>query len=113
MQKDDSFKNEYYLPALIRDNVRIEWVNLGEGYDGDYDEEDPNDVNLLRFDVSVFSNGEWNEVPDGSYCTQVPATASTEVLKDLLVHFMNTIYDDVSAHGKAKRLCESLSWTKV
>lgn len=101
------------LPFLTRNNVKVEWVNLGEGWDGDYDESDPNDVNLLRFDVSrLEENGEWSEVPDGSYCTQIPANTSTEILKRGLDHIMNTVYDDVSHHGKAKRLCESLSWMK-
>jgi hypothetical protein len=82
------------LPGIIRGNVKIEWVNLGEGFDGDYDPENPDDRNLLRFEVYRNEGIEWVAIEDGSYCTLVDA-----------------IYDDVSAHGKAKRLCESLSWT--
>lgn len=104
--------NEYDLPVIIRDNVRIEWVNLDEGNDGDYDSSDPEDENLLRFDVSRFDGKEWEAISDGSYCTQVSATTPQQILIEHLVHFMDTIYDDVSAHGKAKRLCEDLSWTK-
>ena len=63
MKKDKFSKNEYQLPVITRGVVKIEWVNLGEGYDGDYDPENPDDVNLLRFDVSKKVNGEWTEAP--------------------------------------------------
>jgi hypothetical protein len=99
------------LPGIIRGNVKIEWVNLGEGFDGDYDPENPDDRNLLRFEVYRNEGIEWVAIEDGSYCTLVDANSPYSVLTDHLRHFMDTIYDDVSAHGKAKRLCESLSWT--
>ena len=104
--------NEYELPVIIRENVQIEWVNLDEGHDGDYDPTDKHDENLLRFDVSRFDGKNWEAIADGSYCTQVSATTPQQILIEHLVHFMNTIYDDVSEHGTAKRVCESLSWTK-
>jgi hypothetical protein len=37
---------------LIRGRVRVEWVELGEGWNGYYQEDDPDDEELLRFDVS-------------------------------------------------------------
>jgi len=109
--------NKYALPAIIRKNVRIDWVNLKEGHDGDYDPNDKNDENLLRFDVSRLVREpsgrlRWEGIEDGSYCTQVIASTPHTQLVEHLVHFLDTIYDDVSVHGKAKRLCESLSWTK-
>ena len=111
MKNDSISINEYGLPIIIRNNVRIDWVNLGEGNDGDYDPTDKYDENLLRFDVYRYDGKEWTAIEDGSYCTQVTANTPIRVLKDHLRHFMDTIYDDVSAHGKAKRLCESISWT--
>ena len=111
MNQDTFSRNEYRLPCITRGDVMIEWVNLGEGYDGDYDEENPDDVNLLRFDVSKKVNGEWVEVEDGSYCTQVPARTNHDTLRRILASFMNEIYDDVVSVGKAKRTCERLSWT--
>ena len=101
------------LPSIIRGVVRIDWTNLGEGYDGDYDPENPDDVNLLRFDVSVanIDKRRWEEVEDGSYCTQVPAHTHIETLKRILVSFMDYIHDDIMSVGKAKRKCEMLSWT--
>jgi hypothetical protein len=41
------------MDDLTRGDVCVSWVELGEGYNGDYDEEDPEDVELLRFDVLV------------------------------------------------------------
>lgn len=104
--------NEYGLPVLTKNNVKIEWVNLNEGNDGDYDPSDKNDANLLRFDVSHKVNDEWEAVKDGSYCTRVQASTDNQKLLEHLIVFMDIIYDDVSKHGKAKRLCESLSWTE-
>jgi hypothetical protein len=102
--------NRYDLPALIKNNVRIDWVNIGEGNDGDYDPTDKYDENLLRFDVSHLVNNEWEPVDDGSYCTQMPATCGNDLLKVGLETIMNSIYDDVSSHGRAKRICEQMSW---
>lgn len=102
--------NEYELPCLIRGKVKVEWVNLDEGNNGDYDPEDPSDENLLRFDVSHMVNNEWVEVPDGSYCTQMPALCGDNILEAGLKTIMDAIYDDVSAHGRAKRTCEEMSW---
>ena len=112
MKNDSISVNEYDLPMIIRNNVRIDWVNLNEGNDGDYDPTDKYDENLLRFDVYRYDGKEWTAIEDGSYCTQVTADTPQVTLVEHLRHFMDTIYDDVSAHGKAKRLCEQLSWIK-
>ena len=112
MNIDSISINEYDLPMIIRNNVRIDWVNLGEGNDGDYDPTDKYDENLLRFDVYRFDGKEWEAIEDGSYCTQVAAGTDQKILIEHLRHFMDTIYHDVSTHGKAKRLCEQLSWIK-
>lgn len=111
MNKDLFFNNEFGLPSIIRGNVRIDWVDMNEGLDGDYDNENPDDRKLLRFDVYRKQGDQWEAIEDGSYCTMVGESTINNVLIEYLTHFMDTIYDDVSSHGKAKRLCESLSWT--
>jgi hypothetical protein len=97
---------------IIRGNIKVEWVNLGEGWDGDYNPSDPSDVNLLRFDVYKRSNAKskWEEVENASYCTQMPASTSKEILHQALEHIMNTVHGPILADGRAKRLCERLSW---
>lgn len=112
MNNDSISVNEYGLPMIIRENVRIDWVNLNEGNDGDYDPTDKYDENLLRFDVYRHDGKEWQSVEDGSYCTQVKADTPHDVLVSHLEHFMNTIHYEIKINGKAKRLCEALSWTK-
>ena len=112
MNIDEFQLNEYDLPSIIRGKVRIDWVNLDEGNDGDYDPDNPEDVNLLRFDVYKKHDIEgWLEVEDGSYCTQVPATTDADTLRRILTSFMDVIHDDIAGYGKAKRKCEQLSWT--
>jgi hypothetical protein len=113
MRNDAFFVNESKLPSIIRGNVRIDWVNLGEGFDGDYDPENPDDVNLLRFDAYRFDGNDWVEVEDSSYCTQVPANTNHATLRRILSSFMDYIYDDIVSVGKSKRKCEQLSWTDL
>ena len=100
------------LPELIRGPVKIEWVNLNEGWSGEYDEADPMDDNLLRFDVSMQNpvTLEWEEVPDGSFCTRIPAETPNHILERALVAIMDLIHHDVVTHGRSKRNCEQMSW---
>ena len=97
---------------LIRGNVKVEWVNLGEGNDGNYDKNDPDDVNLLRFDVSKRENkrSPWEEVDDASYCTQVPASATPKQKRELLETLMSNFYNPVTAGHSVKKMGERLSW---
>lgn len=76
---------------LIRGRVRVDWADLGEGWDGDYDPEDPEDEALLRFDFYAHLNGEWVAVNDTSYCTQVPADTDPNVRRRLLTALMDTL----------------------
>lgn len=96
---------------LVLGKVKVEWVELGEGLYGDYDPDDPYDIELLRFDVSVMGeDGEWKEVPDASYCTRFPASASDKMKAIGLELLMDELYEPVSQGHSVKRLCENLSW---
>jgi hypothetical protein len=74
-----------YPMTLIRRRVKVEFYNADEGWNGDFDPDDPEDVNLLRFSFAARVNGEWVSVADASYCTYVPAATDEETLKQLLV----------------------------
>jgi hypothetical protein len=93
-------------------HLKIEFCNLGEGYDGDYNHDDPDDVNLLRFDVSIKKEGdmEWSEVPNASYCTQMPAHSSFDILEKALVMMMDEIFDAAIEGHSIKKACERMSW---
>jgi len=96
--------------SLIRSKVRVEFENIGEGRCGDYDPEDPDDVNLLRFSVYEWGVGGWSAVEDASYCTQLPADTSKEILELAAVRIMNKIGHVVRSGDSVKKMCEELSW---
>lgn len=97
---------------LEKDNVRAEWVNIGEGVSGDYDPEDPNDIQLLRFEISIRDEEEWVEVDDSSYCTQMPADTPNKILERALQVILDEYVSALRAHPGAsvKKLGERLSW---
>lgn len=101
---------EDYMMELIEDGVKAEFENIGEGCCGDYNPDDPDDVNLLRFYVSKLENGKWEGVEDASYCTQLPAQTSKIVLMMALRHIMEEVGDEVRSDSSIKKICERLSW---
>jgi len=91
--------------------VTVSWI--GEGNDGDYDPMVPLDHPLLRFDVQRKSaeTNEWEDVNDGSYCTQVPAYAAEDIVRALPRYLARQLDEQGGIYPK--RLMESLSWTSV
>ncbi len=93
---------------IVRGDRKVEWTDLGEGLCGDYDPGDPEDVALLRFDVLCLDDDTctWEYMDDASYCTQMPADSSPDIL-----HRGATIIMDAT-YGKTniKKICEELSW---
>ena len=92
--------------SLQRDGVEVELCNLNEGLCGDYDPDDPEDINLLRFDVLY--RGE--QLDDASYCTQVPASTDMSGLETVLSVILNEVREPVVAGHSIKKICERLSW---
>ena len=95
---------------LIWEKVKVEFVDIGEGINGMFNENDPNDKPLLRFYVSKFIDGEWQNVDSASYCTQVRNDTSKTKLIKLLDIIMNRVYDKVVDGDGIKKICEELSW---
>ena len=101
---------------IVVGDVRIAWAELGEGWSGDYHPDDPEDEELLRFDVyrrrsqvdPVF--GEWTPVEDGSYCTRLPVSATGTERTLALLLLMAELYEPVSSGRSVKKLAEQLSW---
>lgn len=100
---------------LIKEDVMVEWVRLGEGIAGDFNPDDPEDEELLRFDVSRWDNEScaWEEVPDASYCTLVPVGASHEQKLNGLQSIMSEVFEPVMEKHSIKKLCERLSHIKI
>ena len=111
--------SEDNLLSMHDEVLRVDWVNLGEGCSGDYDPEDPNDVNLLRFDVYKQEQPEhwddsddgWRAVDDASYCTNMPAHTSEDILKQALSHIFEEYRAVIEAYPghSVKKLGERLS----
>ena len=95
-------------------HIMVAWVNDGEGFSGDYNPEDPEDINLLRFDVyyRAKETDPWEAVDDASYCTLMPADTDRETLnraiKVLYREYCNVLEADPSQ--SVKKLGEKLSW---
>jgi len=100
---------------LIKEDIKVEWVELGEGFSGEYDPNNPDDMELLRFYVSKCHENEWIDLSDASYCTLFPANTEKELKKRGLQYIMNKIFIPASKGESIKKICEELSWldTKI
>ena len=117
--------NDEIVAIMHDDVIKVEFINIGEGYNGDYNPEDLEDAELLRFAVYIqrdCSDDEldeddgWVEVEDSSYCTCIQADTD----KDKIYKAINVIFDEYKNHvthirndGSVKKLGESLSWINV
>ena len=95
---------------LVKNDVMVEWDEAGEGLCGDYDENDPEDIELLRFYVLRKVDGEWVQVDDASYCTMFPVSTTEEQKMKALEYLMWWFYEPVKAGHSVKKLGERLSW---
>ena len=98
------------MDELILNNVKVEWVEIGEGRSGYYNPDDPDDVELLRFYVSTLVDGEWQDVHDGSYCTNFPYSATPEQRKKALEKIMDSVYEPLTSDSPYKKILERMSW---
>lgn len=91
----------------ILGQYKVEWVNLNEGMNGDFDPTDNDDINLLRFDVYKLCENEWEPVDDCSYCTLMPANTPPDVLQKGLQLILAKIHGN---NESLKKVCEELSY---
>jgi len=106
---------------LIDGDVKVSLEYIGEGWDGDYDSDNPEDTRLLRLDVQVHKKledvydhaeyyDEWNNINDASYCTGMPLDTPDDVIKKALRYLMDLCKPEIKQNYPIKRLCEKLSW---
>ena len=100
---------------LVQGKVKVELEYIGEGWNGDYSDEDPNDEPLLRFTVYQNIEGKWEQVDNASYCTRLPETLSDEGKRKTLEILMNELsgldgFGEGFVSHSIKKPCESLSW---
>jgi len=102
---------EVFPYELVKDTVRIVWEYAGEGLCGEYNPDVLEDIPLYRFYVERMNeDGEWEDVEDASYCTQVPFDTPDGILKKLLEILMDHFYEDVVAGNSVKKIGERMSW---
>jgi len=95
---------------LQKGKVIVEWVELGEGWSGDYNPEDPEDEELLRFDAYI-EDHEWeDDYPTYSYCTMFPVSATPEQRQKGLEYLMEHLYPFMSKDEWCRDEAERLSW---
>lgn len=94
--------------------IKAVWENLDEGWNGDYDPDDPEDCNLLRFTIYIKNDeGDWEQVDDASYCTTVPYDTPEEELRSKLETIFKEYRDVLNEYPpqvSVKKLGEGLSW---
>jgi len=101
---NENFQNIH----LERGNFRVAWEYIGEGLSGDYNENDPNDSPMLRFYCEEYKDGDWYELPSGSYCTQ----HTTEESLDVLLVKAGRILEIISKDDWSRRELEMLTWNE-
>ena len=99
---------------LVRERgpVRVAWVCLGEGYNGEYDPKNPEDELLLRFDVAVKDEDIGDFVTTESRCTCFAAKAPTkdkEAALDVLRDHFHNAYTSLPRHCMSS-LADKLSY---
>lgn len=93
--KNDDF--EFDEIGVVDERFFLSLEYIGEGLNGDYDEEDEEDVRLLRFTLSEKDeNKQLQEVRNGSACTLLEADAP----RDQLLHAALKMLHYVNIHSK-------------
>lgn len=79
------------------EHVLVTLEYIGEGWNGDYDPEDPDDDQLLRVTVSSRTTpaGEWEPVERGSWCTDLTRNVDRSAAQT----WMNASVRDLNAHA--------------
>lgn len=97
---------DYDMGFIQRGEVKIQLVTLGEGYSGDYNPENPDDEELLRFDVIH------REETLCSYCTAMPVNITNEQKEEMLNILMNALYNAIMCGygNEVDKIAQRMSW---
>lgn len=97
--------------SLSNEQLRTDWYDADEGYNGDYNPDDPEDEPLLRFDV-YYKNAacEWEAVEDASYCTCMSLNAPKSTLRRALAAIFNEYSRYDVRNDSVKHVGEELTY---
>lgn len=123
------------LPLEVTSNdgeIMVELDYIGEGFFGDFNKDDADDSPLLRFtlfrmfhdflpldkieeccETDGYIDGDWMQVKDGSYCTQIPATTPIEQVQEIGKFILEQVHDSLRKLERTKRLYQQLSWVQL
>lgn len=100
-----------------KDGVMVTLSNIGEGIHGDYDKNDEDDVNLLRFYIYTDEGrscdpdkGGWQE--KDSWCTDLAADMPDDMLQKALDVIFDRVFDVLGNDPEAsvRHIGQELSW---
>lgn len=98
-----------YVEFLERP-FRLRWVRLGEGLWGEYNPEDPDDVELLRFELMKPDGQQgWEYVKNGGYCTQFKVASPRVVQRAGLWVLAEKLGEDLIDDRQVRRTFEEAS----
>jgi hypothetical protein len=88
--------------------LRVTWEWIGEGWNGDYNPDNPDDDPLLRFSCDRFDvdSMDWVGMEDASYCTRLPISTPTRHLAIASA----IILEEIDTDSSYKKALEHLSW---
>lgn len=97
---------DYDMGFIQRGRVKIQLVALGEGYSGDYNPENKDDEELLRFDVM------YGEQTLCSYCTAMPVDITNEQKERMLKILMNALHEVtlIGRTDEVDKIAQRMSW---
>ncbi len=95
---------------LVDGKYRVTLEYIGEGWNGDFDEEDADDQRLLRFSCFETVEGESIEIDDASYCTRLPVGTSDSILQRALQTLMRELKNARDGGDSIRGTMKRLSW---
>ena len=137
---EDANVESEHLGKLRRNQIEINLIYLGEGYDGEFNDTDPEDRRLIRFDVYAITDSLelmtptsteeiptwWSEVSsyqdddgktwyiwdpsDASYCSASVDISITKAQKIKMMEMIFNRIEDQIFKLNYKRTLEELSW---
>lgn len=106
MKVEEKEGSEIRASHTIEGNLVVQISYIGEGMNGDYNPNDPSDVPLLRIDAIDLVEGSGRGDQDCSFCTLIPTSVPSNVLKSVCKHVAGTL-KDLPSWG---RKMEGFSW---
>ena len=91
--------------------ITVTLTDIGEGYDGDYDPENPNDAPLYRLDVT--RRGRDYEDECGSWCTHIRADVKYVDYHDIVRRIATYAHTRAAQGDSLRSIAAGASWFAI